>query len=51
MKKVAWLLFFSIFVMSVAGAGQARAADATIDAFWANSKRQSLKATSKRCLR
>jgi len=38
MKKVASLLFFSIFVMSVAGAGQARAADATIDAFWGKFK-------------
>jgi len=38
MKKVASLLFFSIFVMSVVGAGQARAADATIDTFWGKFK-------------
>jgi len=34
MKKVASLLFFSILLMSAAGAGRARAADATMDAFW-----------------
>ena len=38
MKKVASLLFFSIFMMSVAGAGRALAADATIDAFWGKFK-------------
>jgi len=34
MRKVGSLLLFSIFVMSAAGASHARAADATIDAFW-----------------
>lgn len=38
MKKVASLLFSSILLMSAAGAGRTRAADATIDAFWGKFK-------------